>query len=255
MVEPCGRLGHAWPDGLLRAARGRLPAGRAGAGLGHRRPGSTRPVQAFIVGLGLQIVALPLLVLLVVGLIVSILGIPLLALLPFLLLAFGVIWAAAFAGVAQAIGTAVLRGPTGQAQAIVVLAIGLTTLWLPTLIARAGWWWADGGWWSWSTFGLLGGLGLTIEFIVWSVALGSLVLWWLDRRAPQPMEAMPPPVPESLVRSLRVSSRSARTENAGARWPARRTCTRLSTVRPWQRGGTEPSPNVGGGSAASAPIP
>jgi hypothetical protein len=149
------------------------------------------PLATTLVGVAAQLLLLPALVALAVLLLVSIVGIPLLALLPFALLAGAIAWIAGFAAVAELIGEAL----GGRGRPFVSLVLGLLAIWSITIVARgAGL--SVGGF----VAGTLAGIGLAIEFVAWSAALGALILGWRRRRvSPSGDYAEVPAVPGAPV--------------------------------------------------------
>jgi hypothetical protein len=147
------------------------------------------PWRVGVVGFAAHLLLGPAVVAIVLVLVVSVIGIPLVALLPILALAGGVFWAAGFAAVAQVVGAWIpgLRGrPLGS------LVAGLALVWALSLGARALWY-AGGGWLAPA---VLGTIGIAVEWTAWTVALGALIVSWLEstgaRRRPAPSPAAPP---------------------------------------------------------------
>jgi hypothetical protein len=157
------------------------------------------PIQATVIGFGAQLLLVPVLVGIVLALVISILGIPLLALLPILLLAGLVAWVGAFAAVVQAIGRRVIGAGESMAGAVSGLVVGLGVVWTLTLVARFGWLVSGDSLAPWPVLSVIGLAGTLIEFLVWSAALGGLVLLRLDRYTPAPLPAVPAPVPPPVT--------------------------------------------------------
>jgi len=153
------------------------------------------PVQATVIGIGVQILLVPVIVGIVLALVISILGIPLLALLPIALLVGLVVWVGAFAGVVQAIGRRLLGAGETVSGAVAGFIVGLGVVWTLTLVARAAWFMTGSSAIAWPVLSVLGLAGTAIEFLAWSAALGGLVLRRLDRYSPAPLVAPPPPPP------------------------------------------------------------
>ena len=149
------------------------------------------PLAAGFVGLAAEVLIIPVFVIVIAGLILTIVGIPLLILVPFAALALIVAWVVGFAGVAGAIGRR-LRGGTRVSVSdspVADVAWGVVLLFvLPfasKVLALAG-----GPFWPLSTaFGLA---GFVIEYLVWTVGLGAVLLAPLDRRW------QVPPVPSTV---------------------------------------------------------
>jgi hypothetical protein len=164
----------------------------------YRRTGeqvAATPWQATLVGVGAQLVLGPALALLCIALLVSIIGIPLLALVPLLLLVGGAVWLMAVAAVLARIGR---RLAGGAVSAPVAFLAGFALIAVPVWLVRMAWWTGSLGT---GTAVVLIALGALIEGLVWSAALGALVLTWLRRAEPQ-ATVVPPPLapagPESL---------------------------------------------------------
>ena len=149
-------------------------------------------------GLAIQVLLLPALVLIASALTLSVIGIPLLAGIPVLL--FGVALAAivGFTGVAARFGS--IWRPRGDVSpSIAAVVIGLALIWATGLTGR--YLWLEGGVEpGWGAALALGGAG--IEYVCWTIGLGSAVMAWTGRRnrgnaiAPG---AVPPIPPESPV--------------------------------------------------------
>jgi len=142
---------------------------------------------AALLGVTGQVLFVPGLVVLIVALSISVIGIPLLAGVPFLIGAAGIMWAAGFTAVSALVG-ARLRGRTAgayQSQTLDVivgyLAIACVTiighliaLGSPSLVPLA---------WT------IGGAGLLIEYLAWTVGLGAAMAVAFNGR----QRATPPP--------------------------------------------------------------
>jgi hypothetical protein len=147
-----------------------------------------------LVGLAVQILLLPAILLIASALTLSVVGIPLLAGIPVLL--FGVALAAivGFTGVAARFGS--VWRPRGDVSAsATAVVIGLSLIWVTGLTGRylfleSG---GESGWGVALAFG-----GAAIEYVCWTVGLGSAVMAWTGRRnrgAATARLAAPPPVP------------------------------------------------------------
>ena len=141
------------------------------------------PLATTLVGVAAHVLLVPAIIAIALLLLVSIVGIPLLALLPFALLAGGVLWTIGFAAVAELVGEAV--GARGRP--LLSLVAGLAVIWAITVIARLA------GWGGGLFVGTLAVLGLAVEFVAWSAALGAVILGW--RRRPATRESVYTPVP------------------------------------------------------------
>ena len=156
---------------------------------------SAEPLKAGVVGVAIQMLAVPLLVVGILGLVISIVGIPFLLFLPFIVMAFGVIMLVGFSGAVLGVGEQVrsrMGAPSAAAYASVWAGVALILL--PTMAGEA--------------LGLGGGLfrglgallalsGFLLEYAAWTAGLGALVL---NRFSPAP--AVPSaglPAPPSSV--------------------------------------------------------
>jgi hypothetical protein len=148
-----------------------------GPALGRMRYHVQRtPVVSGLLGIGVQLLIVPVVIAVVLVLAISIVGIPLLPVVPLLLLAGGLFWVAGFAAVAQAVGESL----AGRGRPMLALVAGLGLIWATTIIARLVWW-STGG----TVAAVLSTLGFTIEFLAWSVGLGAALLAW---RRPVPAD-------------------------------------------------------------------
>jgi hypothetical protein len=148
------------------------------------------PLAAGFVGLMLQVMFVPLLVLTFVGLIITIIGIPLLLLLPFALVGLAVVWLAGFTSVAAQIGGR-LRGRARWAvneSPVLDTAVGVVLLGLITVVGNVL---AVAPWPFTPTAAALGFAGLAVEYLAWTVGLGAALLTPFRRRWP----STPPPIP------------------------------------------------------------
>jgi len=173
-------------------------------GAGFRRQVSTiadRPGETFITGLGAVILLPVALVGLTVTLTLSIIGVPLLPLVPVLAFVLALVWVVGFTAATVAVGRGVLRAvgvrDPGEVLALLVGAIPVFVL---TVVSRAAWV-SAGGFPGWSIGVALG--GALVEWIVWTLGLGTLALSWMRRQGPAPTTPEPrapidtptPPVP------------------------------------------------------------
>lgn len=148
------------------------------------------PVASGLVGLTLQVLFLPLVVLSVIGLIVTIIGIPLLLLVPFAILAFVVTWLGGFAGVAAQIGGRLRRRVTGGRTDVPVLdvAFGVALLGLLTMIGNLL---AVGPYFFGPAAAAFTLAGVVVEYLAWTVGLGAGLLTPFRNH----WRTVPPPVP------------------------------------------------------------
>ena len=138
------------------------------------------PVKAGLVGILIQVLFLPVLIVTIVVMVITIIGIPLLLLIPFALVALAVIWMVGFASVAQDVGR-FLAGRLGleQPSPYLVLALGIAGLLSPVLIG--GLIGLGGGVLVPLTYTLLF-LGFFVEYLAWTVGLGAIALLRFERR-------------------------------------------------------------------------
>jgi hypothetical protein len=147
------------------------------------------------IGLLVQVLAVPILVVAVAGLIVSIVGIPLLILVPFVILAVGVIWVAGFAAVATQLGGRARGRVPGAMPSPIDTLLGLALIASLSLIGHVV---SVGP-------GLLSPIaaafitaGFIIEYLAWTVGLGAALAAPIlngGRKTPPPVPShVPAPV-------------------------------------------------------------
>jgi hypothetical protein len=157
---------------------------------------AAEPVRAGLAGILTEVLFVPLLVFTVIVLAVSIIGIPLLILVPFAIVLFSVLMFVGFTSVACQIGRfaserfGFKHGPYATVALGVAVVLGFT--FLARLLGLA----AD------SLFGSVVGGSLTVvgyfvEYVVWTLGLGAIILAWLHtrRRAVPPAASVGPLVP------------------------------------------------------------
>jgi hypothetical protein len=149
-----------------------------------------------LVGLAVQILFLPALVLIASALTLSVVGIPLLAGIPVLLFLLALAALVGFTGVAARLGS--VWRPRGDVSAsVVAVVLGLGLIWATGLTGRYMWGETRGE----SGLGVALALGgFAIEYICWTIGLGSATMAWMARRrdrrtAAAPVVAAPPPIP------------------------------------------------------------
>ncbi len=148
------------------------------------------PWQALLIGIGAQLILLPLILLVCVTLLVSVIGIPLLALVPIALVVLGALWLLGFAAVSERIGQRLAGGlGAGDIPPVVGFLIGFVVVTSVAWVCRVAWW---GEWIGWATAFALGAVGAIIEGLAWAAGLGGVVLAWLRRDKPEPVT--PPPL-------------------------------------------------------------
>lgn len=178
---------------LLGLAVAVVLAGRVGA-TADQAAGS--PFESLVIGLGLQIVLIPVVILTSLALLVSLIGLPLV---PVLLLVAGGLWLVGFVGATAALGRGALRlaGVASPSLPAAFLVGGLPFAAL-TIGSRLAWW----------SYGSMGGptmaaalTGLAIEGLLWSIGGGAFVLSLLRGASPAPTGTMVPPSPPVPVQS------------------------------------------------------
>jgi hypothetical protein len=145
----------------------------------YRRSGENAahaPWQAVVIGMGAQVLLLPVFGMVCLALLVSIIGIPLLALVPLGAGLLGIVWIVAFAAVLERIGRRVLGGRGSAAPPVVAFLTGFVTVTALLWLAPLAWW--TGGIGP-VTASVIAGLGFVAVAIAWSAAAGALVLAWL----------------------------------------------------------------------------
>jgi hypothetical protein len=175
---------------LLIIARG--PVARVG------RAALAEPLRAFIIGLAAEIFFLPLLVAASIGLALTIIGIPFVAILvPIAIVLLVFAFVLGFTALACRLGEWVEDRLGWQpGNAFVATAIGFIVLMTPTLLARfvdvASTTFTPLTW-------ILVAIGLTMEFIAWTIGLGASIITGFGRwyTVPPPITVHPvdPPAP------------------------------------------------------------
>ena len=135
---------------------------------------AAEPLKAGLVGLLIQLLFIPALVVTVLLMVVTIIGIPLLALIPFALVALAVLWLVGFSAVSHDVGrfTAARIGWQEQSPYLVT-ALGVAVVLSPVLIG--GLIGLGGGLLVPLTWALLF-LGFFVEYAAWTVGLGAIAL-------------------------------------------------------------------------------
>jgi hypothetical protein len=142
---------------------------------------AAEPLRSGFVGLLMEVLFVPLLIVTIVVLAVSIIGIPLLLLVPFGIVLAVVLMLIGFTGVASLVGRIVSdrfgikRGPYASVALGVVVVVGLTLI--ARLVALAGG----------LVFGLvvastLAAVGYLAEYVAWTMGIGAIILTWLSIR-------------------------------------------------------------------------
>jgi hypothetical protein len=153
------------------------------------------------VGLAIQVLFVPVLVVVILLLVISIIGIPLLLLIPFAMLALLVAWVVGYSGAAMAVGRwAKNRFGWSLQSPFAMLLVGIALLQSVSFVGEAfdvlpGFVWI---------FSLMFGLvGFVIEFAAWTIGLGAVFLGGFRRGSdgvaagapapPLPPQPSPPP--------------------------------------------------------------
>jgi len=143
---------------------------------------SAEPLKAGLVGLLIQALLIPGLILTIVLLAVTVIGIPFLFLIPFALLGFVVLWIVGFTAVIADVGRFLARrfGWSDQ-NPYTTVSLGVLALLAPAVIALL---FGLGG----SVFAALAAavlfVGFCIEYLVWTVGLGAVALLRFQPLAP-----------------------------------------------------------------------
>ena len=177
----------------------RAPVARVG------RAALAEPLRAFLIGVAAEIFFVPVLIAASIGLAITIIGIPFVALLVPIAIVLAVFaFLLGFTALACRLGEWVEDRLGWQpGNAFVATAVGSMILLGPTLLAR----FVDLATWSAGpiTFVLIA-VGLTVEFIAWTMGLGAALITGLGRwyTVPPPITAEPPrpspfdPLPTNL---------------------------------------------------------
>jgi len=145
-------------------------------------------LSAGLLGAAVEVLFVPAMLAIVIGLLISIVGIPLLGAIPFVLAAAALVWAGGFAAVAMCLG-ARLRGRSVviSSSPMLDVVLGFVAITVVTVVAHfislGPGWLTPVGW-------LTRALGLTIEYVAWTIGLGAAISS-IFLRGP----AIPPRVP------------------------------------------------------------
>ncbi len=166
---------------VMLLARGRIS--RIGAAA------AAAPFRAGVIGLGLQLLFVPALIVISVGLAITIVGLPFVALLvPLALVTMFIAMLMGFSSLAHALGAWAARYLGWQAPPAVWAAVlGLVLIVLPTLVSRLVGVAPEAL--SAVAFALLT-IGTVVEYLVWTIGLGAAAMTGLGRWA-----TAPPPIP------------------------------------------------------------
>jgi hypothetical protein len=138
------------------------------------------PLKAGAVGLLIQLLFVPALIVTICVMVITIIGIPLLVLVPFALLAFALLFLVGFTAVVYDVGRiAAQRFGWAADNPYLVAATGIALVLSPVLIARLV---GFGGPLISPIAWTLVFLGILLEYLVWTVGLGAVALVRFDRR-------------------------------------------------------------------------
>jgi hypothetical protein len=169
------RLGLLVMLGWLFVAVGRGPVQR----IADRA--AAEPVKAGLVGVLVEVLFLPILVVVIVLLAISIIGIPLLALVPLALLALVLVLIAGFTAMALRTGQWIGGLGSNRPEAYTAVAIGTIVLLSFAVMAKLAF--LAGGFVA--GFGIaLAVIAFCVEYLVWTIGLGAAVLARLAPRSP-----------------------------------------------------------------------
>jgi hypothetical protein len=165
----------------------RAPVARVG------RAAFAEPLRALIIGLAAEIFFVPFIVAASIGLAMTIIGIPFVALLvPVAIVVLMFAFVLGFTALACRIGEWIEdRLGWNPGNAFVATAIGFVVLLTPTLLARAVDMTSAGA--STLSFATLA-VGLTVEFLAWTIGLGAAIITGLGRWYTVPPPITAPPV-------------------------------------------------------------
>ncbi len=150
---------------------------------------ATEPVKSWIVGFLAEILFVPVLVMTVVVLAISIIGIPLLLLVPVAIVAGILVLLVGFTGVAYHFGRLLQhRVEALRERPYAATVAGIAMILSPLLLARLVGLTGDLTGIVWT----LVGVGLVLEYMVWTTGLGAAALVRLGRQTPPPSVAPPP---------------------------------------------------------------
>jgi hypothetical protein len=146
---------------------------------------AAEPIKAGLVGVLVEVLFLPILVVVTILLAISIIGIPLLALIPLALLGLALVLVAGFTAMALRVGQWIGGLGTNRPEAYTAVAIGTIVLLSFAVMAKLAF--LAGGFVA--GFGIaLGIVAFCVEYLVWTVGLGAAVLVRLAPRS-QPKDA------------------------------------------------------------------
>jgi hypothetical protein len=150
---------------------------------------ATEPLRSGLIGLLVELLFLPALIVTAVVLAISIIGIPLLLLLPFAIVLLLVVSVGGFSAVAYHVGRrAAARWGWHNDSPYRATALGTALILSPVLLARLV---GLGGWIVTPLTTVLVAIGIVVEYIAWTVGLGAVALVRFAHRFPPPAPAEP----------------------------------------------------------------
>jgi hypothetical protein len=157
------------------------------------RAAGAEPLRAILIGLAAEIFFIPFLIAASIGLMITIIGIPFVAILvPMAIIVAVFAFVLGFTALACRLGEWVEDRLGWQpGNAFVATAIGFVILLAPTLIAR----FVDFAPWAGPTTILLIVVGMTVEFLAWTLGLGAAIITGLGRWYTVPPPITVPPQP------------------------------------------------------------
>ena len=173
------RLSFVLVAGLLLAGLGPFWMHAIGIRITHA------PGWSLATGAATELLITPAVIALSIALVITIVGIPLLAAVPVLLAVFALLWMAGFTAVAIRLGGAIAGGRRdGTVRQFLLGFAAICGLSLASqallLVPGAG-----------PLSGVLGGVGLAVEYVAWTLGLGAALLTAFNRHG----AAVPPPLP------------------------------------------------------------
>lgn len=172
---------------VIVLAVARAPVARVG------RAALAEPLRALLIGFAAEIFFVPFLIAASIGLIITIIGIPFVAVLvPIAIVVAVFAFLLGFTALACRLGEWVEDRLGWQpGNAFIATAIGFVLLLAPTMIARV----VDFAPWSGPLTFILIAIGLTVEFLAWTMGLGAAIITGLGRwyTVPPPITVQPQP--------------------------------------------------------------
>jgi hypothetical protein len=132
-----------------------------------------------MLGLGTQILFVPILGAIALALVVSVIGIPLVVMLPFVVLLTGGLWVSGFTAVAARVGAAIRGSQVGDEPAVADAFAGVVAL---VALSVVGQLLTLGPSWMGPIGILLHVVGLCVEYVAWTVGMGAAVAALFNKR-------------------------------------------------------------------------